>query len=353
MSIYIERKQGKPTGTFVVEVNRNGTRYKHRVNRMEEAKRIEAHLKAGNTLVISKDSKQWITEAKDYRLDRLAKDACVVWLGTKDEKQSCARLKQAVALLGTREYVRNIKTSSLEIMVNRLKAKGKAPGTINRYLSAIARALRWAKSQDIIQHTPETPWVPDGARRMAWLTEKQLDDILSHLVNHGKHAEALCVEVLVGTGMRPSELLSLRSSQVLDDGVQLHDGETKNGEGRQQPLPEPLAASLKALVDSGLPSYRKLMNAFYEARDALGLPEDVTLYTLRHTTATRLTAAGESLAVVKEYMGHKSVNTTLRYIKVSSHTKRQASNILFATTRRGEPKMPDADSLRTDDPKLL
>ena len=41
--------------------------------------------------------------------------------------------------------------------------------------------------------------------------------------------------------------------------------------------------------------------------------DDAPWHTLRHTTASRLVQKGVQLVVVKEIMGHKSIQTTMRY----------------------------------------
>ena len=44
---------------------------------------------------------------------------------------------------------------------------------------------------------------------------------------------------------------------------------------------------------------------------------------MRHTFATQLLNAGVSLEVLKELMGHRSIQMTLRYTKLYETTKRQ------------------------------
>ena len=53
-----------------------------------------------------------------------------------------------------------------------------------------------------------------------------------------------------------------------------------------------------------------------------GLGKRVSPHTLRHTFATQLLNAGASLEVVKELMGHRSLDVTLRYTQLYDRTKR-------------------------------
>ena len=52
------------------------------------------------------------------------------------------------------------------------------------------------------------------------------------------------------------------------------------------------------------------------AADHLGM-EDVVLYTMRHTCASRLVQRGADLRRVMQWMGHSNINTTLKYAKLT------------------------------------
>jgi integrase/recombinase XerC len=52
------------------------------------------------------------------------------------------------------------------------------------------------------------------------------------------------------------------------------------------------------------------------------LPQQYSPHCLRHTFATHLLNAGVSLEVLKELMGHHSIQITLRYTQLYESTKR-------------------------------
>jgi len=54
-----------------------------------------------------------------------------------------------------------------------------------------------------------------------------------------------------------------------------------------------------------------------------GIQSNYSAHCLRHTFATQLLNAGVSLEVLKELMGHRSIQMTLRYTKLYEATKRQ------------------------------
>src|SRR5215467_11093248 len=73
----------------------------------------------------------------------------------------------------------------------------------------------------------------------------------------------------------------------------------------------------------GLPlSARQIQNCMTRYLKLAGLSKPYSPHALRHTFATQLLNAGASLEVVKELMGHRSLDVTLRYTQLSDRTKR-------------------------------
>lgn len=73
----------------------------------------------------------------------------------------------------------------------------------------------------------------------------------------------------------------------------------------------------------GLPlGARQIRNRMARYLELAGITKRYSPHSLRHTFATQLLNAGASLEVVKELMGHRSLQMTLRYTQLYDRTKR-------------------------------
>lgn len=131
--------------------------------------------------------------------------------------------------------------------------------------------------------------------------------------------------VAVNTGMRRSELLSLKWFQVDLDRKTLVLYKTKNREVRGIPLNDIAHGILKAKSagkdNDGyvFPSKvgtkrnnRNLNRAFETAREKVGL-DDVSPHNLRHTAASRMSQEQVDIVVISKILGHKDLRSTMRY----------------------------------------
>lgn len=144
-------------------------------------------------------------------------------------------------------------------------------------------------------------------------------------------------DVLVRTGMRLSECLNLRSADY-DRGAKvfyLHN--TKGNRMRQVPaspyvqsVVEPRLGRewLFACERTGVP-YKAagIHSIFYRARDKAGLRK-LTVHDLRRTAASHMLKKNVSVRVIQELLGHRSLDTTMRYLGVDSGQTREAVAVL-------------------------
>ena len=137
------------------------------------------------------------------------------------------------------------------------------------------------------------------------------------------------------TGMRRGEILSLAWEDVNLDRRLIRVMHTKNGEPRDIPMSEEVSQLLRELEVCGTQVFtrpggqaiRDLRTGFANALKRAGIT-NFRFHDLRHTFASHLVMNGVDLLTVKELLGHKSIDMTLRYSHLSASHKHKAVDSL-------------------------
>lgn len=140
--------------------------------------------------------------------------------------------------------------------------------------------------------------------------------------------------LLLHTGLRKSELLTLTWNRVDFHKRTATIERTKNGKILVQPLVEPAMQILMGLPSRGTSAFvfpanrpdKHLMTAEYawkRIRDRAGLP-DLHIHDLRHSFASFLINDGVPLEVVSKALNHSSLKMTQRYAHLKNETVRLA-----------------------------
>ncbi|MBX3618125.1 site-specific tyrosine recombinase XerD [Nitrosomonas sp.] len=233
----------------------------------------------------------------------------------------------------------------LEFLASRVSAKMKA-STTSRELSSLKRFYRFLLRQGKITSDPslniETPklqrHLPDS------LSEKEVELLLSAPdlgLPLGLRDRAM-LEVLYASGLRVSELINLRYSQVsMDMGVL-----RVMGKGRKERLAPLGEESLEWLNRYTREARIALLNGivtdtiFVTTRGAamtrqafwylikryaqqVGITKQLSPHTLRHAFATHLLNHGADLRVVQLLLGHADISTTQIYTHIARERLKQ------------------------------
>ena len=212
------------------------------------------------------------------------------------------------------------------------------PATRARKQAAVARFLTWAEQQDLLEANPMRkidrvkldPPQPRGVER------DQIESIFKAIpASHLR--DRLFFRLLAETGLRVSEGLSLYVEDLdlsLDNEHLTVVG--KGGKRRTVLLDDPrlvhqLRAYLKRMGYTHGPLVRAEKNgrggplryqSMQERWDHYCSQAGIacTLHQLRHTHATELINGGVSLPTIRKRLGHKNLQTTLRYAEQADET---------------------------------
>jgi integrase/recombinase XerD len=221
----------------------------------------------------------------------------------------------------------------------RVKA-GARPRSTARQLSSFRRFFRYLVRESVISEDPtaEIAMPKIGRSLPRSLTEEEVEALLAApLVGDPLgHRDRTMLEVLYATGLRVSELVNLRHSQVsLNQGVIriLGKGNRERliplgeeamrwlGEFARGPRSEILLERQSEYLFPTRRGERMTRQAFWHiikryARKA-AVNKELSPHTLRHAFATHLLNHGADLRVVQMLLGHSDLSTTQIYTHVA------------------------------------
>lgn len=220
-----------------------------------------------------------------------------------------------------------------------LRQEGLAPATMNRYMSTLSRAFREAEKMGWRTALPRVPRFQEPAPVERYLSVDEEERLLAAI---GRRCSAdrpewiymrALVPVLLDTGMRLSEALTLKPHDLGPGRLTLRHGGTKSGKGRHVPLTPRAEAGVILMLGSDYHGRMRTYGAYQRfviaCRDAA--IEGATLHTLRHTCASRLVQAGVDLYRVKAWLGHSTIAVTERYAHLSGDSLQSAMETLAGT----------------------
>ena len=175
-------------------------------------------------------------------------------------------------------------------------------------------------------------------RRERFLTEpefRRLGGTLDEMEANGEIAvhAAAALRLLMLTGCRRNEILTLRWDAVDPDAGEIRLVDSKTGARTVSLSPEAAAvlAGIPRLPDNPFAiagrAGRHLGSLNYSwprVRTRAGL-RGVRLHDLRHSFASRALALGESLPAIGRLLGHSRVETTARYAHLADDSVRQTA----------------------------
>ena len=233
--------------------------------------------------------------------------------------------------------LKNLTRKDISSYVKFLARNELNPSTINRKIASIKGFFRYLCFKRYIVSNPTISVVcPKLPKRLPKvLTMAQVDKIIENALDSKEHA---IVELLYSAGVRVSELVNLKASNV--------DLKTRTikvfGKGSKERL-IPINKKCVSVLEKYL-NKRKIVelkyggdNLFLEENGAkvtrqkvyeiirkLGksINEKISPHTLRHSFATHLLENGADLRVVQELLGHASIVTTQLYTHISKKTLR-------------------------------
>ncbi len=321
--VYLAQARG-PSGQKRVGLGRHGVLNADDARR--QAALIVARIRAGEPMEPPRANTGGVTVAAAAK--RYLEDYVAVRLKPRSAKTIGSVVKRHIVPALGRKAMCQVRRQDVLKLHRRLRGK---PAQANRAVQTLSRIYGLAEGWGLV---PEGRNPCGGImlypkrRRERFLTDQEFDRLGAALTEAetkgGASTEVIAaIRLLMLTGCRKNEILSLRWEDVSMGSGELRLRETKTGKPRTIALPPAAVDVLAGLsrIDGEVwvfPGRTRgthlsaLDWAWYKLRERAGLT-DVRLHDLRHSYASRALALGESLPMIGKLLGHRRIETTARY----------------------------------------
>ena len=249
----------------------------------------------------------------------------------KTNKRSWRRDERSIRVLGRCFLGRRLfEITPLDIEKFKVaRAKQVSPASVNRELACLkhmfTRAIEWNMAID--NPVKRVKMFRENPGRIRYLTNQETQRLLGQCA---EHLRPIVITALY-TGMRLGEILGLEWQDIDFDQKTVYIRKSKSGYSRDVPMAEPVYFALMRLPKVGKhvfcksdgTRFKEIRTAFNNAVQRAEV-EDFRFHDLRHTFASHLVMNGTDLMTVKELLGHRTINMTLRYAHLSPEHKRKA-----------------------------
>jgi len=188
----------------------------------------------------------------------------------------------------------------------------------------------------------QLPLIPYGKRPKALPSVLSPDEVLRLLDAATPPRDRVLLQVAYGCGLRLNELLHLRVTDIDSARMVIHVRQGKGAKDRLVPLSLRLLQELRAYwqvcrprtwlfpgqTADGTMTASNIQRRFGRLVQQVGLSKQCSMHTLRHSYATHLLEAGVDVLTLKALLGHSSLQTTARYLHVSTQRLQQTPSLL-------------------------
>ena len=233
-----------------------------------------------------------------------------------------------------KNYQQYNETNIRSFLLNKFD-KGYAPKTVHLYLNAI----KFYYNEIIHIHQKINIRFPKITKKLPVILSRNEIGKIIDVTRNSKHKTLL--SLAYGSGLRVSEIVSLKVKDINLDDLTLHIKEAKGQRDRITLISEKITPYLNEFTiwkkgnDYLLPSERgsklstrSAQKVFQNALQKANIQKDATFHSLRHSFATHLLEDGVDIRYIQKLLGHKDIRTTQIYTQVTSYALKKIKSPL-------------------------
>ena len=231
----------------------------------------------------------------------------------------------------------------LEERPNKRYSGGLSQSFIYQHLYAIRLFFTWQLEQGSLQIHPMSrlSFKPPSTKTRAILTQAEIKQVYESCESSKERA---LLAVFYGCGLRKSEGAALNIGDVDTKNGLLYVRRGKYAKRRVVPMGESVKQDLLQYIDYGRYGTEKQPAFFYNVwgrrmsgdsmsrilkslMDRTKITKHITLHCLRHSIATHLLANGLSVEDVRDFLGHRYLESTQIYTRINQEQLWTLNNI--------------------------
>lgn len=242
----------------------------------------------------------------------------------------------------------SIITTAVIQQYQEVRAEHCSPGTVAMALTTIRSFCRWAMKRGFRSDDPtlDLDWPKKRHASPRALKFAELRTLMLAINNEPArlgpvrrwywHRNRRAMYLMLFAGLRISEVSALRWCDVDLETEELWVRDGKGGKDRCIPIHQALLYELELVplierqadyavagnADGSLQTFKSLDHVFRRWLPQLGIT--ISAHQLRHTFATEMLRNDADLLMIKELLGHASLETTQRYLKTDTKRMRAA-----------------------------
>ena len=203
-----------------------------------------------------------------------------------------------------------------------LRRNGNSNATINRKMAALSKLLRKAHKMKDLSSLPEFVKEREGVGRIRFLDPGEEQRLFTAIRGYSEISYRLCI-FLIDTGARLGEAIDLRWTDITPTHATFWV--TKSKRSRSVPMTRRVREAIELPRERCLGPFhditqQQFRTVWNKAKQDVGLAADpdVVPHVLRHTCASRLVQGGIDIRRVQTWLGHQTLQMTMRYAHLAS-----------------------------------
>lgn len=230
--------------------------------------------------------------------------------------------------------LQNITGRHIDTLILDMVKEGLQPPTINKNIRHIKGAISKAYEWDYISKPIRFPKPLEEKEQIRYLPVEDLQQLFA-VITDLEFAD-FC-ELSAYSALRISELLRLTPADVDNPKGFLRISEEQKNKTEAR---IPINKHMRAVIDrclarrKGQPTLFRFNTRHWATQKfkgyvrKTGLKDDYRFHDLRHTYGSHMAMRGKDLLTIKELMRHKSIDSTMKYAKLSPEHLKEASEDL-------------------------